>query len=166
MLKYNGKTIEQVYFNNTKVKKIVCNGKTVFEETGQRIPAGTYTNSAFKTIVRNLFGTSYAEHTVYRKAANNSVNVTVNGQTITVPDDQIITLTSCGNSPFSVEGLVFGLDGKVKMGACDGRNGFTTYRTYLLRKAAQSNRFADTCENFTIKFSTDLYLVPEEYIYK
>jgi hypothetical protein len=121
--------------NNTTyycAKSITSEAKITYD-----IPAGTYTPSAFETLIKN-----YISSNTLRKVSN-AFTVTVNNQTVSVSSGSYIYYTESSSSPNGyVRSVAFGstngyaIDGNNEVKApniscCNSANGFTSYKTYV-----------------------------------
>ena len=108
------------------------------------IPAGTYTPSAFENLIHRFISINGS------RTVKNSFSVTVNGQTLSIAAGTKIYYVSQGSSPWYAKAVCFGSSG-FQSNACNSRNGFLSYKAYIVETSNATSYNSSFCYNLVFR---------------
>ena len=108
------------------------------------IPAGTYSPSTFQNLIKSFISNNGS------RTVSNSFSVTVNGQTLSISSGARIWYVTQGTSPWYARAVCFGTS-YFLAASCQGGNGFSTYKAYIVETSTSNNYTSDICFNRIFK---------------
>ena len=118
--------------------------KSLMTEESYDIPAGTYTPSAFENLIHRFISINGS------RTVKNSFSVTVNGQTLSIAAGTKIYYVSQGSSPWYAKAVCFGSSG-FQSSACNSRNGFLSYKAYIVETSNATSYNSSFCYNLVFR---------------
>ena len=108
------------------------------------IPAGTYSPSTFQNLIQSFISMNGS------RTVSNSFSVTVNGQTLSISSGTRIWYVTQGSSPWYAKAVCFGVS-YFLAASCQGGNGFSTYKAYIVETSPSNSYTSSICFNLIFK---------------
>ena len=129
--------------------------KSITTEAKYNIPAGTYTPSAFETLIKQYISVNGL------REVSNDFTVTVNGQTVSVSSGSYIYYIDNSSSGSTLRGVCFGVNNSVDIAfsvAVALSTGFTKYKTYITYRSPSDTivYYFNNYANYNITVTTGI----------